>query len=200
MTTTSDAPGAARATTDAEFKKTATFIWCMTIGGIAYLAVIVALYLTGESLPPIWLHNSILAAMMIGTVVSCSLLIHRRIARAEQDRQADVAHTGREIQATYDVLARRLRDYGSQISGVREAVAEIRGQDHAVSREVIALRVATASYVGEMAAIRKALDTLSASAPEAEDAAYRRGLIAGAQNPGEVVSIKGRIGSQNSRI
>lgn len=188
MSPTDDAPSAARAASPLA----TLLISSMTIGGIAYMAITVTLAAAGRQPLPMWAHNSVLAALIIGAMVCCTVVLRQAQNHSDRERQADAHRIDREIQATYDVLARRLRDYGQQIVGVREAVAGIRGQDDDTRRAV-------ASCVAELAAVREVVGQLVVAVPEALDAATRRGLIAGAQQAGGVPSIKDRIGVRDIR-
>lgn len=196
QTTTEDASNDVRAST-AGTRLTNVLIWVMAIGGAMYFAFIGALAIYHEKLPPMWAHNTILAGLMIGALVCCTMVMRQLMVKHERERRADAHRLDREILSTYDVLARRLRDHGQQIAQTREAVASIRGQEHATAREAVATRLAVASCVAEIAAVREALSQVLAVVPEAEAAAFRRGLVAAVNPPADVVPINGRNGALN---
>jgi hypothetical protein len=185
------------------------FTWTTTIGGIVYMAVLATLAVVGGRQPlPMRVHNTVLAALIIGAVVSCTMILrqvatqsaHRRAAdirRLETLIRNDQAAASGELRETYEVLARRLRDYGHQIAGLRDAVAEVRGREHSVGREAVAARVAIASCAAQLAALREEVGQLAGEAADAKAAAFRRGLVAAVNPPADVVPINGRNGALN---
>lgn len=208
-TTTDDAPSAVRATAPAWL--TTAAVWFIAIGGALYLTVSLVLGAAGEEPVPLWAHTGVLTALVVGAIVSCTVVIRQAIARGVDAmergqraeaaaRKADIEQVGNEIAETYTVLARRLRDHGQQVAQTRESVASIRGFEHAESRESIATRVALASAIAEFRALREAVGQLVKVMPEVRDEGFRKGLVAAAQQDADVLSIVDRAGSPNGRF
>lgn len=221
MTTTDDVLSAAHATNHARRARILTY--SLMITGGAY--VVVLMYAIAVKSIPYEIHVGAIVTLVVGTIATALEHIlagfdrlrdelRADAGRAAAERQAAADRLERERQGVYEVLIRRLRDNGHRIAEVygvfgqlREMTyrAEVRTADVRRLRGALTMlgEVIATTYRGHRSQATEIAEGLPAAevervAEEAEEAGFRRGLVAAVNSPGEVVSINGRRGAQSS--